>query len=106
MVLFLCSSDVHVWSISRISSVFSLVSLQFPRDPQFYPTKFAKRLPYACDVLCYTSQKVPIAFSCTVYFFGLGTTVLGVLPTVAPVCTGASGIGTSLKSSWPMALRV
>jgi len=40
------------------------------------------------------------------YFFWLGTATLGVLPTVAPVCIGASGMGTSLKSSWPIALMV
>jgi hypothetical protein len=40
------------------------------------------------------------------YFFWLATGTLGVLPTVAPVCMGASGMGTSLKSSWPIALMV
>jgi hypothetical protein len=40
------------------------------------------------------------------YFLGFDTGTLAALPTVAPVCMGASGMGTSLKSSWPIALIV
>jgi hypothetical protein len=40
------------------------------------------------------------------YFLMFDTGTLAALPTVAPVCTGASGMGTSLKSSWPIALIV
>lgn len=45
-----------------------------------------------------------LLYTAPTYF--LGTGAAGVLPTDAPVCMGASGMGTSLKSSWPIALIV
>jgi hypothetical protein len=64
-----------------------------------------RQTPPICIVMSYfTPRKLPCI--AVTYFFWLATGTLGVLPTVAPVCMGASGMGTSLKSSWPIALMV
>lgn len=99
-------SIVLMYSLCRPGSswVLSLVYLQTPcMSWDYFPP--IRQTPPICIVMLYvTPRKLPcIAAN---YFFWLATATLGVLPTVAPVCMGASGMGTSLKSSWPIALMV
>ena len=110
----LCASDCNsscelMYNLCRPGSswIFPLVCLQVPRKSWDYPGLFPpiRQTPPICIVMLYvTPRKLPcIAAN---YFFWVATGTLGVLPTVAPVCIGASGMGTSLKSSWPIALMV
>ena len=99
-------STVLMYNFCRPGSsrILPLIYLQNPRMSWDYSPPIRQTPPICIVMFNVTPRKLPcIAAN---YFFWLGTATLGVLPTVAPVCIGASGMGTSLKSSWPIALMV
>jgi hypothetical protein len=101
-------------AIPSTTLMYNLCRPVLPVSLLWYIYKSCKRIgtipplrqtPPICIVMFNAAPRTLLNMSSS-YFLLFDTGTLAALPTVAPVCMGASGMGTSLKSSWPIALIV